>query len=56
VAPGVHVPVHTPAVHDWVHCTGLPQLPIAVHVSTEVPTHCVASGTHTPVQTPSEHA
>jgi hypothetical protein len=50
--PGVHVPVQTPPLHDWLHAAAEPQLPFAPHVSTPLAEHCVAPGTHTPVHVP----
>ena len=42
VWPGAQTPVHAPATHVWfVHDTGPPHVPLAVHVSTPLPEHCV---------------
>ena len=32
-----------------------PQVPLAVHVSTPLPEHCVWPAAHTPVQAPATH-
>jgi hypothetical protein len=55
-APGVHVPVQAPPTHaEAEHATSLPQVPLAVHVSTLLPLHCVWLGAHWPVQPPLMH-
>jgi hypothetical protein len=38
-----------------VHATAVPQLPLAVHVSTPLPEQMVCPGAHTPVHVPPTH-
>jgi hypothetical protein len=57
VVPGVHAPVHDPSTHAWaVHGVALPHAPLALHVATPLPEHCVESGLQTPTQPPWTHA
>jgi hypothetical protein len=43
--------------HVWfTQADGLPQLPVAVQVSTLLPEHCAWPGAHTPVHEPETHA
>lgn len=53
VCPGAHTPEHTPPTQVWLtHATGLPQVPLEVHVSTALPEHVVWPGAQTPEHTP----
>jgi hypothetical protein len=56
VAPGVHVPVHTPTTQAWlVQLTAVPHMPLLLQVWTaELPEHCVVPGEQVPVQAPFE--
>jgi|SRR5580704_716433 hypothetical protein len=60
VAPGEQTPEQLPPTHAWPgQVDGLPQLPLAPHVSTSVSlpvAHCVEPGTHTPMQALPTHA
>lgn len=50
---------HAPAVQVCVcavHADALPHVPLAVHVWTALPAHCVEPGVHTPVHAPATHA
>jgi hypothetical protein len=51
--------MQAPFEHDSVfaaHATAALQAPLAEHVWTPFPVHCVAAGAHTPVQTPATQA
>ncbi len=55
--PTAQTPVHDPPVHVWlVQGVALPHAPLALHVWTPVPEHCVVPGAHTPVQPPPTQA
>jgi hypothetical protein len=57
VLPGAHAPVQAPMTHAWfVQGTAALQLPVASHVCTPLPEHCVAPGAHTPWHVPLAHA
>jgi hypothetical protein len=58
VVVGAHTPWHPPLTHaEFVHVTGVPHVPLALHVWKPVLLeHCVAPGVHTPVQAPFAHA
>lgn len=50
---------HAPAVQVCVcavHADALPHVPLALHVCTALPEHCVEPGVHTPVHAPETHA
>ena len=56
-APGAHTPWHAAPVEVAVHALFVqseagPQLPLALHVCTPLPEHCVEFGAQTPLQPP----
>jgi hypothetical protein len=51
----MQLPVHAPFAHVSEQATGLPQVPVALHVRTALPEHTVAPGSHA-TQAPSRHA
>jgi hypothetical protein len=49
--------VQTPLTHaEFEHAAAEPHVPLALHVSTPLPEHCVAPGVHDPVHAPLTHA
>ena len=48
--------MHAPLAHAWlVQDAGKLHCPLAAHVCTPLPEHCVMPGVHVPAQTPPEH-